>query len=78
MTAPNVCKDEARGKGEREREREGEKKKKDGSKFQTSKYIKVTPVNLASKQRNGNCSFLQQALDSGYGLIAEPGKGPGE
>lgn len=76
MTAPNVCKDEARGKGGRERERGGEKK--DGSKFQTSKYIKVTPVNLASKQRNGNCSFLQQALDSGYGLIAKPGKGPGE
>lgn len=61
----------------REKERKGEKKK-DGLKFQTSKYIKVTPVNLASKQRNGNCSFLQQALDSGYGLIAKPGKGPGE
>lgn len=36
-------------------------KKKDGSKFQTSKYIKVTPVNIASKRRNGNCSFLQQS-----------------
>lgn len=48
MTAPNVCKDEASGE-----------KKQDGSKFHTPKYIKVTPVSIASKLRNRNCSFLQ-------------------
>lgn len=37
--------------------REG--KKQDGSKFHTPNYIKVTPVSIASKWRNKNCSFLQ-------------------
>lgn len=36
-----------------------EEKKQDGSKFHTPKYIKVTPVSIASKRRNRNCSFLQ-------------------
>lgn len=36
-----------------------EKKKNDRSKFHTPKYIKVTPVSIASKLRIRNCSFLQ-------------------
>lgn len=53
MTAPNVCKDEASG------EIKKKKKKEDRSKFHTPKYIKVTPVSIASKQKIRNCSFLQ-------------------
>lgn len=53
-----------------------EEKKQDGSKFHTTKYIKVTPVNIASKRRNRNCSFLQLRvlLDCGWGISGETGR----
>lgn len=60
MTAPNVCKDEASGR---------KKKKQDRSKFHTPKYIKVTPVSIASKQRNRNCSFLQLGVGLWRGFL---------
>lgn len=47
--------------------REG--KKTDGSKFHTPKYIKVTPVSIASKRRNENCSFLQQRVRERGGVF---------
>lgn len=61
MTAPNVCKDEASGRKK--------KKKQDRSKFHTPKYIKVTPVSIASKQRNRNCSFLQLGVGLWRGFL---------
>lgn len=47
--------------------REG--KKTDGSKFHTPECIKVTPVSIASKRRNGNCSFLQQSCCERWGVF---------
>lgn len=52
---------------------EGKKKKQDGSKFHTPKYIKVTPVSIASKRRNGNCSFLQLRVGLWRGFSGEIG-----
>ncbi len=36
-------------------------------------YIKVTPVSIASKRRNGNCSFLQQRVGLSRGFSGESG-----
>lgn len=49
--------------------KEKKKNKQDRSKFHTPKYIKVTPVSIASKQRNRNCSFLQLGVGLWRGFL---------
>lgn len=52
-----------------------EGKTQDGSKFNTPKYIKVTPVSISSNRRNGNCSFLQLrvTVDGEGGFLGKQG-----
>lgn len=55
----------------RDEKKKKKEKKQDGSKFHSPKYIKVTPVSIASKRRNRNCSFLQLRVGLWRGFSGE-------